>query len=99
MTWFGLIFQQYPEVNPLSSIVIGKGLTSYIMVLSDILYQIQHRNKKLKIMVVHLNRLKPCIQWPPNLLLNQTDNLHVAGPGEEQRVVEDNGDIDGDISA
>ena len=68
-------------------------------VLSDILYQIQHRNNKCKSMVVHFNRLKPCVQLPPNLLSNQTDDLHVAGPGEEQLVVEDKGDIDGDIPA
>ena len=50
---------------------------------------------------MHFNRFKPCVQLPPNLLLNQTDDLHVAGPSdaEEQRVVEDNGDIDGDIPA
>ena len=48
---------------------------------------------------MHFNRLKPCVQLPPNLLSNQTDDLHVAGPGEEQPVVEDNGDIDGDIPA
>ena len=35
----------------------------------------------------------------PNLLSNHTDGLHVAGPGEEQRVVEYNGNIDGDIPA
>ena len=34
-------------------------------VLSDILYQIQHRNNKHKSMVVHFNRLKPCVQLPP----------------------------------
>ena len=68
-------------------------------VLSDILYQIQHRNNKRKSMVVHFNRLKPCVQLPPNLLLNQTDDLHVAGPGEELPVGEENGDIDGDIPA
>ena len=67
--------------------------------LSDILYQIQHRNNKRKSMVVHFNRLKPCVQLPPNLLLNQTDDLHVAGPGEELPVGEENGDIDGDIPA
>ena len=68
-------------------------------VLSDILYQIQHRNNKRKSMVVHFNRLKPCVQLPPNLLLNQTDDLHVAGPGEELPVGEENGDIDRDIPA
>ena len=44
-------------------------------VLSDILYQIQHRNNKHKSMVVHFNRLKPCVQLPPNLLSNQTNDL------------------------
>ena len=36
---------------------------------------------------------------PPNLLLNQTDDLHVARPDEELPVEEENGDIDGDIPA
>ena len=48
---------------------------------------------------MHFNRLKPSVQLPPNLLLNQTDDLHVAGPGEELPVGEENGDIDGDIPA
>ena len=68
-------------------------------VLSDILYQIQHRDNKCKSMVVLFNRLKPCVQLPPNLLLNQTDDLHVARPDEELPVEEENGDIDGDIPA
>eukprot|EP00731_Ephydatia_muelleri_P029915 Em0021g438a len=36
VTWFGFIVQQYPEVNPLSSIVIGKGL--YIIHKTDDLH-------------------------------------------------------------
>ena len=48
---------------------------------------------------MHFNRLKPSVQLPPNLILNQTDDQHVAGPGEELPVGEENGDIDGDIPA
>ena len=44
--------------------------------------------------LIELNPVYSC-----NLLSNQTYGLHIAGPGEEQLVVEDKGDIDGDIPA
>ena len=52
-------------VNPLSSIVIGKGLTSYIRCL--VIFSTQEQQTQ-----VYGCALKPCVQLPPNynLLLN-----------------------------
>ena len=91
-----MVWVHCPAVNPLCSIVIAKGHTSYIRCLMS---QIQHRDNNHKSMVVHFNRIKPCIQLPSSLIMNQTDDLHVAGPGEDQRVVEYSDSIDGEVPA